>query len=63
MKRWIIRSILILTLVIFGMSQMVFAAPKDAAGGEKAAKAKRTIMLYDCGSNLETDAAMASYTD
>ena len=33
MKRWIIRSILILTLVMFGMSQIVFAAPNDAAGG------------------------------
>ena len=62
MKRWITRSILILTLVMFGMSQIVFAAQNDAAGGgEKAAKAKRTIMLYACGSNLETDAVMATY--
>lgn len=29
--------------------------------GDDAAKAKRTIMLYDCGADLETSAAMATY--
>ena len=29
--------------------------------GDTAAKAKRTIMLYDCGADLESSAAMATY--
>ena len=33
----------------------------DDAGDEAAAVAKRTILLYDCGTDLETDAAMATY--
>lgn len=66
MKRRIIEVILILTMVLFGSVNISFAEGDPAEGGSapdagSGKKAVRTIMLYACGADLETDAAMASY--
>lgn len=50
----------------FGAVNVTFAEETDGGGQNLQSendtqKAERTIMLYDCGSNLETDAGMATY--
>ena len=49
--------VLSMLLVVCLMPQMVFAEGETGS----ASKAKRTILLYDCGSNLETYAGLATY--
>ena len=53
-----LRKILIAVLVA-ALTVTMFQLPVFAAG-EKA-QVKRTILLYDCGSNLETEAGLATY--
>ena len=56
MKRKIIGLLLVLVFLIGMMPQMVFAD-----GENDPVKAKRTVLLYVCGADLETDAGMATY--
>ena len=54
--RKVLAFILALSLAI-----SLFAVPASAEGQGTDGKAVRTIMLYDCGSNLETYGGMATY--
>ena len=55
-------GLLVLLVVIGMMSQAAFAEGEgNPTEGDRASTAKRTILLYDCGADLETDAAMATY--
>ena len=54
--RKVLAFILALSLAI-----SLFAVPASAEGQGTDGKAVRTIMLYDCGSNLETMGGMATY--
>ena len=54
MKKRLLSIILALTLVLTTFPHIAFAEPKSN-------KAKRTILLYACGTDLETDGGMASY--
>ena len=56
MKKEVHRIIAALVAVVLTMT--MFPLPAFA---ETETKSKRTIMLYDCGSNLETDAGLATY--
>ena len=60
MKKKSLSLILIAVMLLSVMTQVAFADPEEGSrsGGEKAV---RTIMLYDCGSNLETQAGMATF--
>ena len=62
MKKFLSALICILIITAIGMSQVVSAATigetSVSADGEKA---KRTILLYICGADLEEDCAMATY--
>lgn len=57
-------GILVLALaMLFMLSQAVFATEGDETGGEgtEPEKAVRTVLLYMCGSDLETNAGMATH--
>ncbi|MBR2547497.1 MAG: hypothetical protein IKF07_04825 [Eubacterium sp.] len=56
-----VTAILILTLTMMMFPLAVFAADGDTAPERNGEKAKRTILLYACGADLETEAAMATY--
>ena len=62
MKRILSAFISFMLIIVIGLSQVVSATPigktPAAAEGEKA---KRTILLYICGADLEEDYAMATY--
>ena len=53
-------GILIALVVLACAVSAVMGIQQNGTGGS-AAKAKRTVMLYDCGADLETSAAMATY--
>ena len=57
MKKRRMPLLLMLILVIGMLPRTAFAEGKD----NNSVPAKRTILLYDCGADLETDAAMATY--
>ena len=48
-------------IVIMLLIVSAFACASCGGAGGNEGKAKRTIMLYDCGADLETSAAMATY--
>ena len=50
--------IMIAALALTPVSRVVLAE-NTSKGGDK--KVKRTILLYDCGADLETDAGLATY--
>ena len=60
--RWQKSTALVLALAL---AMSLFSVPASAAGEQSVQgtgeKAVRTIMLYDCGSNLETMGGMATY--
>ena len=62
MKTILSSFISFMLIIVIGLSQVVSATPigktPAAAEGEKA---KRTILLYICGADLEEDYAMATY--
>ena len=67
MKKGIQRTVIAVLAVALTMT--MFPLPAFAAEGDTGAApsrnagshAKRTILLYDCGSNLETEAGLATY--
>ena len=62
MKRFLSTLICILLIAAIGASQTVSAASIGSAPtASEGDKAKRTVMLYMCGSNLESESAMATY--
>ena len=62
MKRTLSAFISILLIIVIGASQVVSAAPiVDTTAASEGDKAKRTILLYICGADLEEDYAMATY--
>ncbi len=50
--------IMIAALALIPVSRVVRADNTSKSGGQKV---KRTILLYDCGADLETDAGLATY--
>ena len=62
MKRFMSAFICFLLIAVIGLSQAVSAALTDGAPiGTQGEKAKRTILLYICGADLEECSAMATY--
>ena len=61
MKRNILVFIGVLLILTMVISPVVSAASDGAEPDAQGAKAKRTVMLYLCGSNLETESAMATH--
>ena len=57
---------LVVTFLTVALAMTMFPLPAFAAEGAVTATsgteaAKRTILLYDCGANLETDVGLATY--
>ena len=62
MKRVLSACVSFLLIAVFGLSQAVSAAPSGGSAVDtQTEKAKRTILLYICGADLEEDCAMATY--
>lgn len=61
MKRILSVFISFLLIAVIGLSQAVSAASIVASADTQTEKAKRTILLYICGADLEEDYAMATY--
>ncbi|MBQ3329801.1 MAG: hypothetical protein IJG87_01325 [Ruminococcus sp.] len=61
MKRILSVFISFLLIAVIGLSQAVSAASIIASVDMQTEKAKRTILLYICGADLEEDCAMATY--
>ena len=61
MKKTLSAIICFLLVAVIGLSQAVSAASVGASVGTQTEKAKRTILLYVCGADLEEDCAMATY--
>ena len=60
-RQKLLTAILVITLTVMMFPLAVFAADEDSAPKRNGDQAKRTIMLYACGADLETEAAMATY--
>ena len=54
------RALFVATVALAIIAGLSMSAVSFAASGDSP-KAKRTILLYDCGTDLETDGAMATY--
>ena len=52
---------IIAAVLAVALATAMFPSPAFAAEGDTDPQSKRTIMLYHCGSNLETDAGLATY--
>ena len=61
MKRLLSVFICFLLIAVIGLSQTVSAASIGSSVGTQGEKAKRTILLYICGSDLEEGSAMATH--
>lgn len=62
MRRLLSALICFLLISVIGMPQVVSAAPiGDEPAAAKGERAKRTILLYICGADLEESCAMATY--
>ena len=61
MKRFLSAFICFLLIAVIGISQTVSAAPTGAPEADRPDKARRTVLLYICGADLEESCAMATY--
>ena len=62
MKGKVLGMLIVLVMMVFTGTQIVFAAPDDGDGPQAGdQKAKRTILLYCCGSDLESEGGMAKH--
>ncbi len=61
MKKRLLGLFLALTLLAGLFSNVVFAEDSEATDAAESEPYVRTIMMYDCGSNLETLAGLATY--
>ena len=55
-----IMSVLLAVVLIFGIMAPTVPAAAEEGGGQTP-KARRTILLYDCGTDLESNEGMATY--
>ena len=59
MKRKVKWLVLLVAITVFALSQISYAASGQGTAQNK--KATRTVMLYLCGSNLESESAMGTH--